>query len=129
MKYVLVLLMTVFIVNGCVGSKQVWENRVQNNNQSSIDQKTLDQLKQMSNANKIAQIVKNTPNTVTIQNVGTETIEASEINVYVNQTSVSCIWNATSIGPGKTMTCNLSSPCFSGTLHVVAPGARDTTTC
>ena len=111
MKYAFALLIFSIIISGCV------------------NQQPTNQLNQMSNAGKIVQIIKIEPRIITIRNVGTATIEKSELNVYINDELSSCTWNATSIEPNKTMACMLSSPCFSGSLTVVAPGGTDTTSC
>jgi len=65
---------------------------------------------------------------ITIRNIGSYTIQSTELSVYKDGSSVTCTWDKTSVPPGGIITCTATiSGCT--TIKVTAPGNQDQVAC
>ncbi len=68
---------------------------------------------------------------VTLRNIGSVVIQASEISVYAGGSVQTCTWTGASVAPGALISCDWSAgSCTANTLvRVTASGGADEDTC
>ncbi len=65
---------------------------------------------------------------ITIRNIGSYTIQSSELSVYKDGSALTCSWDKGSVTPGGIITCSADiSGCT--TIKVTAPGNQDQVAC
>ena len=69
---------------------------------------------------------------LSLRNIGTQTVEAGQLAFFVNGVSVTCTFGAgvTSVPPNTVRACTLSTSCSAGSrMRVTAPAGPDEVTC
>ena len=124
---ILLLLITVAIVGLSFG----FFSRITTQTSQTTEQQVTQQVQQMS---KVIQIDAQNDSTVVIRNVGSATIQYSEMGVYINGTAKGCTWtpsSPTEIAAGTTASCYFIRSCLppSTKLKVVSPANSIEITC
>ena len=67
----------------------------------------------------------------TVRNTGTQTIIATDINIFVGPSLVTCVWSPVMpLAPRASSTCTWTGSCTGGTqVRIVAPGNEATIRC
>jgi len=130
---VIAVILLLLITIAMVGFAFIWFGRVltisTNATQAQLESQLSAQAKKISIDN-----INSALNTITIRNIGSQSVAGTELALYVNSTVASgCTWNPSSLPPGTTSTCNWSTPappCAAGTrVKVTAPGNFDEVLC
>ena len=77
---------------------------------------------------QIINIVSATSSGITVKNVGTYSIDVTDLKVYLDGVGQTCTWTSSSVGPGETITADCA--CSIGQIvKVTAPGNTDVEEC
>ena len=66
---------------------------------------------------------------ISIRNIGSYTIQNTELSVYKDGSAISCSWDKDSVAPGGIITCTNTTISGCTTIKVTAPGNQDQVSC
>ena len=122
---VIAVILLMLISISMIGFAAIWFSRLAESSESSVNSG----LNSTTSAIAKKLRIDNAAGTsLSVRNIGSQTVSPSEMSFYINGAAVTC--NITSVQPNAIGTCTLSSSCASGnTLKVSAPGGSDSVTC
>ncbi len=127
---VIAIILLLLITIAMVGFAFVWFSRVATTSGTNIES----QLNTTFGASgKKVGIDSRTTTVVAVRNIGSVTLQTSEISVYVDGGLRTCTWAGaiTSLAPGAVGSCTFSGAACAGParIRVTAPGNADETAC
>ncbi len=119
---ILLLLITIAIV----GVSMVFFTRTVSTSTGAGDE----QLKiTTEQASKMLRIDNAAGTSVTIRNMGTQSIAQSELSVFVDNSLSTCTWTGLPVAKDGSATCTLGSSCTGKKVKVAGPAGSDELTC
>lgn len=124
---VIAIVLLLMITISMVGFAFIWFTRVT----ELASQKTETQLgEQLKQAAMKIRIDSTATNSITIRNIGTETITGAQIKLYVNDVPVTCTFTDMAAGSVQTQTCTFTCSGTGATrVKVASPGNIDVVLC
>ena len=119
---ILLLLITIAIV----GVSMVFFTRTISTSTSAGEQQLQTTTEQ---ASKMIRIDSAAGSSVTIRNMGTQSIASTELTVFVNNALTACTWAGLPMAKDGSATCTLGSSCTGEKVKVIGPAGSDEVTC